>query len=99
MVKLSKNDHKRFCQKIKRDKKRERVGECNFYDHFKDSANIEAGVVQEGLHEVNGEDTCLYNEEVDILDRRIDFEKIEKAINGLGTNYLHGQIISLMNYS
>ena len=90
MVKLSKSDPKRFWREIKGNKIRERAGECNFYEHFKDLANKETRVGQEGIQEMNREDINNYKEEVDILDRPIEFKEVEKAIKSLKSNKAAG---------
>ena len=90
MVMLSKNDPKRFWREVKGINIREKAGNCNFYDHFRDLANVETRVGNEVLQEVKNDDTNDYNRTSDVLDTPIVYDELEEAINGLKKNKAAG---------
>ena len=96
MVNLSKSDPKRFWQEFKRVKGREKVGNCNFYEHFKNLANRDTEIGQEGRGEVYGGNNDNNVGGNDTLDRDIDLDDVEEAIQGLKRNKSAGpdQIIN-----
>ena len=90
MVMLSKCDPKRFWREVKGGNSRERSGECNFYDHFKNLANVETRIGQEVSQEINNENMNSYEKKIDVLDRPIEFDDLEDAISGLKLNKAAG---------
>ena len=96
LVELSKKDPKRFWKKIKGDRKKTIVGNCDFYSHFKELASRE-----NRLEDIVREEIVRINEhygatEVDELDKNIDFVELNSAIKDLSKNKAtgHDQVLN-----
>ena len=83
LVQLSKTDPTAFWKETKTVKKREITPPCNFYDHFKNLANREPGIGDEGRAEIEEGDLVNNETNVEILDNPIDMNELDKAINSL----------------
>ena len=90
LLKLSKTNTKEFWNKIKGKGSREKAGNCDFYQHFKNLANMESRVGEEGKREVEGESFENYHNESEILDKPIDMKELDTAIKGLKCNKSSG---------
>ena len=96
LVELSKKDPKRFWKKIKGDRKKTTVGNCDFYSHFKELASRE-----NRLEDIVREEIVRINEhygatEVDELDKNIDLVELNSAIKDLSKNKAtgHDQVLN-----
>ena len=91
LVLLSKKDPKEFWHEIKGGENREKNADCNFYEHFKNLANIESRVGEEGQREVNEGNREEFSNGAEFLDNPIEFEDLEIAIKGLKKNKSSGE--------
>ena len=83
LLKLSKTDTKAFWRKIRGKRVNEGMEGCDFYNHFKNLADIESRVGEEGLKEVEegGErNECRKSE---VLDQPIGIIELESVIKSL----------------
>ena len=83
ILKLSKTNSKEFWKKIKGKDNREKGNNCDFFQHFKDLANMDSRVGEEGLREVEGSDFDDKFNESEILDTPIDLNELNTCIKKL----------------
>ena len=89
LVKLSKSKPKEFWKEIKGDKKKGEVNQCNFYEHFKNLANIESRVGEEGRKEIENEKVDNLPQ-VDMLDKSIEMKELDVVLKSLKRNKCSG---------
>ena len=88
---LSKKEPRQFWREIKGNKRREVSRECDFFNHFQQLANIESRVGEEGVREVEREDSGEYVKVSDILDNQIESQELNLAIKSLKKNKSSGE--------
>ena len=91
LVYLSKKDPKNFWREFKGNKDRVVDQECNFFEHFKQLANIDSRVGEEGTKEVENENRGDNNNKSETLDSQIKLEELESALKGLKKNKSAGE--------
>ena len=91
LVYLSKKDPKLFWREFKGNKDRVEDQECNFFEHFKQLANIDSRVGEEGTREVENENRGDNNNKSEILDSQIRLEELDSALKGLKKNKSAGE--------
>ena len=84
LLNLSKTNPKSFWKIIKSGKKREGPpADCNFFEHFKNLAEMESNVSEEGRAENDTIDQNALEISVEELDREITMEELNNAITKL----------------
>ena len=91
LVYLSKKEPRQFWREIKGNKRREVSRKCDFLNHFQQLANIESRVGEEGVREVEREDSGEYVKVSDILDNQIESQELNLAIKSLKKNKSSGE--------
>ena len=91
LVYLSKKEPRQFWREIKGNKKGELSRECNFYEHFRQLANLESRVGEEGVGEIEQGDNLEQGQGSELVDKQIEMEELNVAIKSLKKNKAAGE--------
>ena len=80
---LSKKDPKAFWNDVNSNKAKDKLPDCDFYEHFKGLATRESGVSDIGKQEISDWEQFDYEKHIEKLDVPFELEELEKAIRSL----------------